>query len=140
MYRKWKIAAGLAITMTGTAFALSFHHTVTGRIDSFPFPSGSGSGFVQIQELILRPGDSTGWHHHDGPSWVILERGNGVVETEACGSVNPLQAGTAFAEPPNNVHKVDNFGPGEATIWWATIYPQGATPIVPDDGPPPCHH
>jgi hypothetical protein len=32
---------------------------------------------------------------------------------EACGSSTPLQAGTAFAEPPNNVHKVDNFGPGD---------------------------
>ena len=138
MDRKWKITVGLGVTLTSTAFALSFQHTVTGRIDNFAFPSGSGSGYVQIQSLILKPGDSTGWHHHEGPSWVILERANSVVETEACGLSTPLQAGTAFAEPPNNVHKVDNFGPGEATIWWATVYPQGSTAIVPDDGPPPC--
>ena len=140
MDKKWKIAAGLAVTLTGTALALSFQHTVTGRIENFAFPSGSGSGYVQIQSLILKPGDSTGWHHHGGPSWVILETGSGVFETEACGSSTPLQAGTAFAEPPNNVHKVDNFGPGEATIWWATVYPQGSTAIVPDDGPPSCQH
>jgi len=140
MDRKWKIAVGLGVTLTSTAFALSFQHTVTGRIDNFAFPSGSGSGYVQIQSLILKPGDSTGWHHHEGPSWVILERANSVVETEACGSSTPLQAGTAFAEPPINVHKVDNFGPGEATIWWATVYPQGSTAIVPDDGPPSCQH
>jgi quercetin dioxygenase-like cupin family protein len=138
MERKWKIAAGLVLTLAGTAFALSFQHTVVGRIDNFAFPSGNGPGFVQIQSLILKPGDSTGWHHHGGPAWVILERGNGVVETEACGASTPLQAGTAFAETPNNVHKVDNFGPGEATIWWSTVYPQGSVPIVPDDGPPPC--
>ena len=138
MHTKWKIAVGLAVTLTGTAFALSFQHTVTGRIDNFMFPSGAGSGHVQIQSLILKPGDSTGWHHHDGPSLVILEKGNGVVETEACGSSTPLQAGTAFAEPPNNVHKVDNYGPGEATIWWATVYPLGSTAIVPNDGPPSC--
>ena len=140
MHTKWKIAVGLAVTLTSTAFALSFQHTVTGRIDNFMFPSGAGSGHVQIQSLILKPGDSTGWHHHDGPSWVILETGNGVVETEACGSSTPLQAGTAFAEPPNNVHKVDNYGPGEATIWWATVYPLGSTAIVPNDGPPSCQH
>src|SRR5437763_4961730 len=102
--RKGKFAAGLAIILASTAFALSFQHTTTGRIDNFAFPSGSGPGFVQIQSLILKPGDSTGWHHHDGPSFVILERGNGVVETESCGGSTPLQAGTAFAEPPTNVH------------------------------------
>ena len=138
MHRKGKFAAGLAVILASTAFELSFQHTTTGRIDNFAFPSGNGPGFVQIQSLILKPGDSTGWHHHDGPSFVILERGNGVVETESCGGSTPLQAGTAFAEPPNNVHKVDNFGPGEATIWWSTVYPVGSTAIVPDDGPAPC--
>ena len=140
MHRKGKFAAGLAVILASTAFALSFQHTTTGRIDNFAFPSANGPGFVQIQSLILKPGDSTGWHHHDGPSFVILERGNGVVETESCGGSTPLQAGTAFAEPPNNVHKVDNYGPGEATIWWATVYPLGSTAIVPNDGPPSCQH
>ena len=50
---------------------------------------------------------------------MILEKGHGVIESEACGSA-ALQPGSAFAEPPKNVHKVDNFGPDEATIWWAT--------------------
>ena len=136
MDRKWKIAVGLGITMTGTVFALSFQHTVTGAISEFVFPSGTGPGLVQIQKLILKPGDSTGWHHHDGPSWVILERGRGVFEYEACQpAVNHLDAGNAFAEPANNVHKVDNYGPGEASIWWATVYPQGSTPIVPEPEP-----
>ena len=137
MKKRWIIATGLGITLAGAAFALSFQHTTTGSISNFPFPGGSGQGYVQIQEIILKPGDSTGWHHHDGPAWVILEKGRGVVEYEACGSA-PLQPGSAFAEPANNVHKVDNFGPDEATIWWATVYPLGSIPIVPDEGPPPC--
>jgi quercetin dioxygenase-like cupin family protein len=135
----WKIAMGLGIILAGAAYALTFQHTVTGAIRDFQFPEGTGAGYVQIQQLILKPGDSTGWHHHDGPSWVILEKGLGVVENEACGS-SSLQPGTAFAEPAKNIHKVDNFGPGEATIWWATVYPLGSTPIVPDDGQPPCQH
>lgn len=138
MDRKSKIALGLAVTLTSTAFALSFPQTFTGRIDSFAFPSGAGPGYVQIQSLVLKPGDSTGWHHHDGPAWVILQRGRGVVESEGCGVSLSAQVGTAFAESAGNVHKVDNIGPGEATIWWATVYPEGSTPIVPDDGPPPC--
>jgi quercetin dioxygenase-like cupin family protein len=135
MDTKSKIGIGLAMTLTGTAFALSFQQTVTGAIAEFPFPEGAGPGFVQIQHLTLKPGDSTGWHHHDGPSWVILERGRGVFEYEACGPVTHLQAGNAFAEPANNIHKVDNYGPGEATIWWATVYPQVSTPIVPEPEP-----
>ena len=132
-----KTVIGLGITLTGAAFALSFQHTTTGAIANFPFSGGAGPGYVQIQELILKPGDSTGWHHHDGPSWVILERGRGVVESEACGST-PLQPGSAFAEPANAIHKVDNFGPGEATIWWATVYPLGSTPLVPNESAPSC--
>ena len=139
MNRRWIIATGVAIALTSAAFALSFQHTTTGRIGSFPFPQGTGPGYVQIQELILKPGDSTGWHHHDGPAWVILEKGTGVVENEACGSTL-LQPGSAFAETANNVHKVDNFGPGEATIWWATVYPLGSVPIVPNEAAPPCAH
>lgn len=140
MNGKWKIAAGLGVTvLAGTVFALSFEHTITGSIGDFPFPGGNGPGYVQIQELILRPGETTGWHHHDGPSWVILARGRGVVEHEACGASSNLQPRTALAEPAKNVHKVDNLGPGEATIWWATVYPQGSTPIVPDDAPLACN-
>jgi quercetin dioxygenase-like cupin family protein len=138
MNKKWTVAIGLGITLAGTVVGLSFQHTITGSIGNFPFPNGAGPGYVQIQQLILKPRDSTGWHHHDGPAWVILEKGAGVVEYEACGST-ALQPGSAFLEPPNNVHKVDNFGPGEATIWWATVYPQGSTPIVPDEGPPNCN-
>ncbi|MFL6451232.1 MAG: cupin domain-containing protein [Bryobacteraceae bacterium] len=135
MNRKLEIGIGLGITLTGTMFALSFQHTITGAIAEFPFPGGSGPGFVQIQQITLKPGDSTGWHRHDGPSWVILERGRGVIETEACGASTALQPGTAFAEPPDHIHKVDNYGPGEATINWATVYPQGSTPIVPEPEP-----
>jgi len=137
MERKWTIAIGLSITLTGAVFALSFQHTTTGAIENFPFAGGTGPGYVQIQQITLKPGDGTGWHHHDGPSWVILEKGHGMVEYEACGST-PLQPGSAFAEPARNVHKVDNFGPDAATIWWATVYPLGSTPIVPDEAAPTC--
>jgi quercetin dioxygenase-like cupin family protein len=137
MMKGWIFVTGLGITVAGAVFALSFQHTTTGAIAGFPFEGGPGQGHVQIQELILKPGETTGWHHHDGPAWVILERGNGVVELEACGST-PLQAGSAFAEAPHKVHKVDNFGPGEATIWWATVYPLGSTPIVPSEAPTTC--
>ena len=93
MHTKIKITIGLGITLTGTVFALSFQHTVAGAIAEFPFPGGIGPGFVQIQQITLKPGDSTGWHRHDGPAWVILERGRGVVETEACGASTVLEPG-----------------------------------------------
>ena len=146
MFKKWRVTVclGLGVALTGAALAfqqtvpgITFLQTVTASLVLPPPPIPT---VMQFQKIILKQGASTGWHHHDGPSLVILEKGNGVVETEACGSSTPLQAGTAFAEPPNNVHKVDNFGPGEATIWWATVYPLGSTAIVPNDGPPSCQH
>jgi quercetin dioxygenase-like cupin family protein len=85
---------------------------------------------MQFQKIILKQGASTGWHHHDGPAWVILEQGANVVETHCGGGSEQLQPGTAFIEPIGLIHKVENYGPGEATIVWATSYPQGGSPIV----------
>jgi quercetin dioxygenase-like cupin family protein len=145
--RKWKIAIGLGITLTGAALAfqqtvpgITFLQTVTGTIDEFAFPPpiSASPGVLQIQRIILKQGATTGWHHHDGPAWVILEKGRNVVESH-CGGSEQVRAGAAFIEPPGYVHKVDNYGPGEATISWATVYPQHGAPIVEEaDQTQPC--
>jgi quercetin dioxygenase-like cupin family protein len=85
---------------------------------------------MQFQQIVLKQGASTGWHHHDGPAWVILEKGSNVVESHCGGGSEQLPTGSAFIEPIGLVHMVENFGPGEATIVWATTYPQGGSPIV----------
>lgn len=134
MSRKWNIAIGLGITLAGAAFAfqqtvpgITFLHTVTGTLVVPPPPVPT---VMQFQQIILKQGATTGWHHHDGPAWVILEKGTNVVETHCGGGSEQLPAGAAFIEPTTLIHRVDNYGPGEATIFWATTYPQGGSPIV----------
>ena len=136
MDRKSKVTAclGLAVALTGAAWAfqqtvpgITFLHTVTAPLVSPPPPVPT---VMQFQQIVLKQGASTGWHHHDGPAWVILEKGSNVVESHCGGGSEQLPPGTAFIEPIGLIHMVENFGPGEATIVWATTYPQGGSPIV----------
>ena len=140
--RKVTICLGLGVALTGAAFAfqqtvpgVTFLKTVTAPLVSPPPPVPT---VMPFQEIILKQGASTGWHHHDGPAWVILENGSNVIESHCGGGSEQLQPGTAFIEPIGLVHMVENYGPGAATIKWATTYPQGGSPIVeePDQSHP----
>ena len=144
MNRKWKvtICLGLAVALTGAALAfqqtvpgLTFLQTVSAPLVS---PPPSVPTNMQFQVLILKQGASTGWHHHDGPAWVILEKGSNVMESHCGGGSEQLPPGSAFIEPIGLIHRVENNGPGAATIVWATTYPQGGSPIVeePDQSHP----
>jgi quercetin dioxygenase-like cupin family protein len=136
MNRKWRVTTclGLGVALTGAALAfqqtvagITFLQTVTAPLVS---PPPLAPTVMQFQTIILKQGASTGWHHHDGPAWVILEKGTNVVESHCGGGSEQLQSGTAFIEPIGLIHMVANYGPGEATIIWATTYPQGGSPIV----------
>lgn len=135
MNYKWKLALSLGVALAGTAFALSVPFTFTSAIERFP--GFIGPGVVQFQEVTLKPGESTGWHHHEGPATVILAKGRNVTEDHGCGP-DRVQPGIAFAESANKTHRVDNNGPGLAIIYWSTVYPEGSSPTIPDDIAPPC--
>ena len=136
MDKKWRVTVclGLGVALTGAALAfqqtvpgITFLQTVTA---SLVLPRPPVPTVMQFQKIILKQRASTGWHHHDGPAWVILENGSSVVETHCGGGSEQLQPGTALIEPIGLIHMVENYGPGAATITWATTYPQGGSPIV----------
>ena len=114
----------------GASTNSSRHYVPANRDGSARVAAATSPTVMQFQKIILKQGASTGWHHHDGPAWVILENGSSVVETHCGGGSEHLQPGTAFIEPIGLIHLVENYGPGEATITWATTYPQGGSPIV----------
>jgi quercetin dioxygenase-like cupin family protein len=136
MDKKWRVTVCLGLGVALTVAALAFQQTVPGitflQTVTAPLvlPPPPVPTVMQFQKIILKQGATTGWHHHDGPAWVILENGSNVVETHCGGGSEHLQPGTAFIEPIGLIHMVENYGPGEATITWATTYPQGGSPIV----------
>ena len=133
--RKGKISLAVVISLVtilaGTALALSSISFHIGTVASYDF-GGYGPGYpipgtIQIQAFTMRPGDSVPWHYHKGVSYVILARGTlteqHVVGPEQCAS-EELSAGSAFVEPPGQVHSVTNNGSEVALIWWATVFPE----------------
>ena len=136
MSRKGIITVGAATVLVtllaGTAAALAnFSFTVGtvaggynfGRFSSYHLVPAT----VQIHAFTMKPGDSIPWHYHKATSYVILERGTLTerheTEPDQCVSLE-FTGGTAFVEPPGEVHTVSNTGNDVAVIWWATVFPQ----------------
>ena len=75
----------------------------------------------------MAPGETSPWHFHKATSYVVLLRGT-LSEQHATSptqcELEEFSARAAFVEPPGAVHTVTNPGPGVATIWWATVFPQ----------------
>ena len=100
--RSLKVTAslGLAVALTGAAWGfqqavpgITFLQTVTGPL---VLPAPPVPTVMQFQKIILKQGASTGWHHHDGPAWVILENGSIVVETHLRRRFRTPPAGNSF--------------------------------------------
>jgi len=93
------------------------------------------TGAMPSSHLLRAPGDSTGWHHHDGPSWVIPSNGAASLSARRAGQL-PALAGNAVAEPSNKVHKLDNYGQRKASILRSTVESARLHgPIVPEPEP-----
>ncbi len=135
-WREGKIAVGtvmafMAILAGTAAAALSNISFTIGTVASYDF-GGFGPGYpvpgtIQIHAFTMKPGDAVPWHYHKGASYVILARGTlierHVVAPDRCAS-EELTAGSAFVEPPGQVHSVTNNGNEVAVIWWSTIFPK----------------
>ena len=135
---KRKITAGIMAAiltlLAGPAFAFSDVFFKSGTtLDDYDFGTVHGQyigrqpAFVVIEGFTMRPGDTVGWHYHKGQSYVLLTIGTVTEQDYVDGQCTSRQdtAGSAFVEPPGQVHNVTNNGPGVAIIWWATIFPQG---------------
>lgn len=152
---KWQTKIGLVVLATvmlaGTAYAITFVRTFQGTVQltdyqgfyDSQYEDYTGPATVQIQEITMKPGDAFPWHYHEGQSYAILTEGT-LTEEDGCGKPQIFHAGAAFVEPPGFVHRVINNGPGNVTLYWATVYPSKAGPLVttqPDGSPvkpPPC--
>lgn len=107
---------------------------------------GSVPATVLIQEFVIPPGISTGWHYHRGLSYVVLLKGT-IQQQQADGCTTTIDhPGSAFIEEPYAVHNVKNTGPEAAVLAWATIFPKADFPkgdylggMYLDPNPVSCH-
>lgn len=90
-----------------------------------------GPATVFMRTLTIGPGEVLGWHSHPGVgAYTVVTQGTLVVE-DGCGSEAVYQAGDAFLEPPNRVHRGKNLT-GSAVVTAQTfIAPVGASTTEP---------
>lgn len=78
-------------------------------------PVPSATDFV-IQEVVIAPGGTSGWHTHPGQS-LILVTGSGVTFVHSDCTTTPFPAGTGFIDQPGVVHMVRNEGTASAILF-----------------------
>lgn len=91
----------------------------------------------QMQTITFSPGGSSGWHHHPGVIWVIVESGAVTIYDENCQAVKTVSAGHAFVESGPEPMLVRNDGSTNAVVYNAQVAPAGG-PFRAEDSPPPC--
>ncbi|KUI25280.1 cupin domain-containing protein [Mycobacterium sp. GA-2829] len=80
-----------------------------------------------VQELLMRPGASSGWHTHPGPEYSVITAGAVELQTAGDCAVVPYAAGQTVFIPAGLVHRVANTAAHDAGVV--------ATYTVPVDAP-----
>jgi quercetin dioxygenase-like cupin family protein len=81
---------------------------------------------VAVAKVVLKPGGSTGWHHHPGVTLGSVASG-AVTEYDKKCQKTFLKAGKGFVESNNEVHVVRNQGKVEAVLYVTFIVPTKTT-------------
>ena len=97
---------------SGTAGTILGRATIASAIN---IPVPAATDFV-IQEVVIAPGGTSGWHTHPGQS-VILVTGNGVTFVHADCTTTAFAAGTGFVDQPGVIHMVRNDGTAPAILF-----------------------
>ena len=97
---------------SGTAGAILGRATIASAIN---IPVPSATDFV-IQEVVIAPGGTSGWHTHPGQS-MILVTGSGVTFVHADCTTTAYPAGTGFIDQPGAFHMVRNDGTAPAILF-----------------------
>jgi quercetin dioxygenase-like cupin family protein len=90
------------------------------------------------REITIQPGDSTGWHYHDGRVFGVVREGTLTRTMKDC-SVVVSPEGSAVTEDSgaDHTHIGRNLGPGPLVLWVDYIEPAG-TPLAVDMPDPGC--
>ena len=69
----------------------------------------AGKTDLRFARNILAPGGYAGWHYHNGPGLLVVEKGTHTLK-QADGATVDYPAGSAVFEPKGNVHRHSNNG------------------------------
>ncbi|MEW9519330.1 cupin domain-containing protein [Streptomyces tubercidicus] len=130
-------AAALGMSLaTGTAYATPPGPGVTGKI--IAQSTVGGTDYI-LREITIQPGQSTGWHYHDGPVQGVVEQGVLSHFDATCKSDGTYASGDTITESsgPGYVHLGRNLGTTPLVLKVLYALPHGA-PLSEDAPNPGC--
>jgi quercetin dioxygenase-like cupin family protein len=97
-----------------------------------------GTDYI-LREVTLPPGQSTGWHYHDGPLHGVVRQGTLSHFDSTCGSDGVYRTGETIREPasPGYVHIGRNLGDTPLVLEVLYVLPHGS-PLSEDAPNPGC--
>ncbi|CAL2065707.1 MULTISPECIES: cupin domain-containing protein [Streptomyces] len=98
-----------------------------------------GNTDYTLREITVPPGQSTGWHYHDGPLYGVVRQGTLSHFDSACAPDGVYRAGAPIQEPagPGNVHIGRNLGDTPVVLDVLYVLPHGS-PFSEDAPNPGC--
>jgi quercetin dioxygenase-like cupin family protein len=121
---------------TGTAFATPRGPGVTGTTIA---QGTAGNTDYILRRITIPPGQSTGWHYHDGNLYGFVRQGTLSRFASTCKPNGVYKAGNTLVETagPNNVHIGRNLGQTPLVLDVLYVLPHGA-PLSEDAPNPGC--
>lgn len=126
------LAAGVALTPSAASATPA--SGVTGVIVSQQ--TVGGRDYI-LRQITIQPGGSTGWHHHDGTLYAVVEHGT-LTHTESdCVTTDSYGEGAFFVEASGagNVHIGRNLGSTPVVLDVVYVDPEGSPLSVSDPNP-----
>ncbi|MGV9914667.1 cupin domain-containing protein [Streptomyces tendae] len=129
------VAAGLSLG-AGAAFATPGGPGVTARVIS---QTTIGDTDYILRQITVPPGQSTGWHYHDGTLHGFVQHGTLSHFDSDCQSDGVYHAGSGLTEPSgsDHVHIGRNLGRTDVVLDVLYVLPHGA-PLAQDAPNPGC--
>ena len=100
----------------------------------------TGAGETVMQEIVLAPNGSTGWHSHPGPVVVLIKSGTMTFYDHTC-VLRTYTQGQAFVDSgQGHVHIAKNLDQTQNLTLWATYFdvPAGGAFRINADDPGTC--
>ena len=113
--------------VTATPLSRGTLGEVKAENDGIKVESVPGSADIVTVKVVIKPGGSTGWHHHPGVTLVSVASGTATQYHEDCHK-SVLKAGDGFVEGTGEAHVVRNEGNVDAVLYPTFLIPTGTSP------------
>ena len=141
-----RLAATTAVTLAVLSAPTAHATPAEGDVERTELATGTsaepvliettGPTTLYVQELLLHPPSSSGWHTHPGVEHTVITGGTVTLQTADQCAPTPYLAGQAIVIPAGTPHVVRNDSPHDANA--VVTYTLPADAPVRADAPPAC--